>query len=121
MKTIFLSLMVACSIISCNNTPNPNEKLIIGNWQAVSWVNTAGQAVEQTQTVQFNFTPDGKYSYTNEGVKENGTYKIENDMLFTTAEKQNEMMVKIAKATNDSLVFEMSRGGQNEVLRLVRK
>lgn len=121
MKNIYLILFLACSIISCNNTPNPNEKLVIGNWQAISWVNTAGQPVEQTQTVQFNFTADGKYSYTNEGVKETGTYKIENDMLFTTAEKQNEMMVKIAKATTDSLVFEMSRGGQNEVLSLVKK
>jgi hypothetical protein len=69
----------------------------------------------------FSFTAEGRYTYSNNGVSEKGTYKIENDMLFTTPEKQNEMMVKITKITTDTLVIEMSRGGEDEILRLVKK
>ena len=42
-------------------------------------------------------------------------------MLFTTALKQNEIMVKIMKLTKDSLVFDMNRGGQPETLTLLKK
>ena len=42
-------------------------------------------------------------------------------MLFTKPEGQAEIMVKISKLTNDSLVFDMNRGGTVEVLTLLKK
>lgn len=108
--------------LSCNNANNNvNEKLVVGKWQAISWVNALNQQVEQSQGIEFYFSNDKKYTYTNSGVIEKGTYKVENEMLFTTPDKQLEMMVKIVKATNDSLILKMERRGQEETLSLLKK
>ncbi len=41
-------------------------------------------------------------------------------MLFTRPADQQEIMVKIAKLTMDTLIFDMNRSGQTELLTLRR-
>ncbi|MCX6209322.1 MAG: lipocalin family protein [Bacteroidetes bacterium] len=106
--------------IACNNNINEREKLIVGKWQAVSWL-ANGQQVQGTETVSFSFDSMNKYNYANLEIRESGSYKIENDMLFTTPSNQQEMMVKIIKITKDSLIFGMNRSGKEEQLTLLKK
>ena len=106
---------------ACNNTINVNQKLVVGNWKVISWVNSKNMPVEKTTGISFAFNSDGKYIYSNDGVNEKGSYKVENDMLFTKPENENEIMVKIMKATSDSLVLMMNRAGQEELLSLIKK
>ena len=105
---------------SCNNN-SENNKLIMGNWSAVEWLVNGKPSDRNVQATHFSFTDKGAYSFEYAGNKETGTYKVENDMLFTTPVNQQEIMVKIIKLTKDSLIFEMNRGGQPESLTLLRK
>jgi len=120
-KNICLILFVVILMsIACNNNINEREKLIVGKWQAVSWL-ANGQQVQGTETVSFSFDSMNKYNYANLEIRESGSYKIENDMLFTTPSNQQEMMVKIIKITKDSLIFGMNRSGKEEQLTLLKK
>jgi hypothetical protein len=106
-------------LVSCNNSEN--NKLIIGNWHATQWLVNGKPSNRNVESTHFTFNDKGQYTYEYAGTKETGTYKIENDMLFTTPANQQEMMVKITKLTPDSLIFDMNRSGQPEVLTLLRK
>lgn len=117
---ILFAILFAYITLGCGTKANNNENLLSGNWQAVGWTDANNKALEQTSSVKFTFG-GGKYNYQNNEINEKGTYKVENDMLFTTAEGENEMMVKIIKITKDSLILGMNRAGQIEFLSLVKK
>ncbi len=104
---------------SCGNTEN--NKLIIGKWSGTAWLVDGKPSELNAAGTHFNFNDKGEYTFEYNDIKENGTYKVENDMLFTTASGQKEMMVKITRISKDSLVFDMSREGQPETLILLRK
>lgn len=106
-------------LISCGNSEN--KKLIVGNWSGTEWLVNGKPSDLNIKSTHFTFNDKGEYTYEYSGNKENGTYIIEKDMLFTTPKGENEMMVKIMKLTKDSLVFDMNRGGQPELLTLVRQ
>ncbi len=106
-------------VSSCVETKN--HKLIIGNWYAVEWLINGNSSDENVKNTSFTFNDKGEYTFINSGYTEKGTYKIEKDMLFTKPMNQQEMMVRIAKLTSDSLVFDMNRGGQPETLILLKK
>lgn len=112
---IFLLLFVT----SCSD--NKNDSLIIGNWQGAEWLANGKPSENNAKSTSFSFNEKGEYSFINAGNTEKGSYKIDSDMLFTTPEGKQEIMVKIAKLTKDSLVFEMNRGGQAESLVLLKK
>lgn len=113
--TLLLLVFCGCGIGLGEN----NEKLLKGNWQAISWTNANNKTLEETKNVKFSFE-NGSYSYINNTINEMGTYKVENDMLFTKPSKENEMMVKIVKITKDSLILGMNRAGELELLSLVK-
>lgn len=104
---------------SCGDTTN--NKLIIGNWQGTEWLVNGAPSTNNAAGTSFSFNEKGAYSFNYLGNIEKGTYKVENDMLFTTPENQQEIMVNITTLTKDSLVFSMNRGGQPETLILVKK
>ena len=122
MKTIpaiFASLTLLISMVACQ--PSKNKNLIVGNWQAVNWT-AAGQAVDRNvASTSFTFDAKANYTFSNNGNTEKGTYKIEEDALYTTAEKQEEIKVQLHFITNDTLAIDMNRGGTAEVVTLVRK
>ncbi len=121
MKTKFaLAIFTAIFLYSCADTVT--NKRILGNWQAVSWVTNGGTALDRNvATTQFSFDSTGNYSFVNNGNVENGTYKVELNNLFTTASGKQEIMVKITKATTDTLVFDMNNGGQKETITLLKQ
>ena len=118
----FKTFMVFAGLIcfsSCGN--KENNKMIIGNWSGQEWLVNGSPSNRNVRETHFTFDDKGNYSYTYSGTKENGTYKVENDMLFTKPGDQQEIMVKIKKLSDDTLIFDMNRSGQTELLTLVRK
>ena len=118
-----MKMIMACACIllmatGCAN--NENAQLIVGNWNAVEWKVDGQPDGHNTADTHFSFDAKGNYNYQYGELKEAGTYKVENNMLFTRKPKETEMMVKIVKLTADSLVFDMSRSGQQETLTLLR-
>lgn len=112
---IFLIVLLSCESNTVHN------KLIIGNWSGTEWLINGQPSDRKTETTAFSFDDKGGYSFDYDGTKQEGTYKVENDMLFTTPKGSTEIMVKITKLTKDSLVFDMNRGGQPETLTLIKK
>ena len=106
-------------VVSCNSSEN--NKLIVGKWSGSEWLIDGKASGRDVAGTQFVFDSTGKYTYEYSGSKEEGTYKVENNMLFTKPANQTEMMVKIVKLTRDSLVFDMNRSGVAETLTLLRK
>ncbi len=117
-----LTTIIAFTILllpSCADTKN--NKLIIGKWKGAQWESN-GKALEtNVETTFFTFDEKGAYTFENNGNLEAGTYKVEIDNLFTTAKDRQEIMVKIVKLTNDSLIFNMNNGGQAETITLVKQ
>src|SRR4051812_1221992 len=113
-KVKWMITLLALIIISCNS-PEEN-KLIIGNWTGAAWLVEGAASNRDAQDTHFNFDDQGKYIYEYGGRKEEGTYKVENDMLFTKPNGGLEIMVKINKLTKDTLIFDMSRSGIAESL-----
>ena len=111
-------ITIVIMLTACGD--NTNNKLIVGNWQATEWLINGQPSEANVKNTSFRFNDKGRYSFTNSGRTEEGTYKVENEMLFTTPANQQEMMVKISKLSGDSLVFDMNRGGQPEILTLVK-
>jgi hypothetical protein len=117
-----LTLLTAFAILlltSCADTRN--NQLIIGKWKGARWESNGKTLDMNVETTLFNFDEKGTYSFENNGNIEAGTYKVENDNLFTKPKDQQEMMVKITKLTGDSLVFDMNRSGMAETLTLIKK
>ncbi|MDQ3017267.1 MAG: lipocalin family protein [Bacteroidota bacterium] len=105
-------------VASCSQ--NENKKLIIGNWQAVSWTSQGTPTTYDPALTSFGFDDQGAYSFQYDTNLEEGKYFVSNNQLFTTPDGGMKMMVKIVKLTSDSLVFNMNRGGTGEQITLVR-
>lgn len=116
-KTFILVAGLLC-FISCGN--HENNKLIVGSWSGKEWLANGSPSNRNVAETYFKFDDKGNYTYTYAGTEEKGTYKVENDMLFTKPADQQEIMVKIAKLTQDTLIFDMNRSGQTELLTLGR-
>jgi Lipocalin-like domain len=114
----FGGIVLLCTL-SC--TDAKNNKLIIGKWQGVQWQSNGKDLARNIESTSFSFDDKAAYQFDNAGTTEKGTYKVENESLYTTPEKGIEIMVKILKLTNDSLVFGMNNGGQEEILTLKKK
>lgn len=120
MKIHIVCVVILATILTAC-TPNENQEKLIGKWDGVDWQVNGKPAELNVHSTHFSFDSTGAYTYEYLGNKEKGTYKVENEMLFTTPDNQQEMMVKIAKLTKDTLIFDMNRGGQAEMLTLIRK
>ncbi len=116
MKNLLLLAFFSFCFANCGNDLG-YQAGIQGKWQATHWATTSGE--RPVDNVNFDF--HGETYNAKLGLKdETGSFRIDSDKLYTTAEGQQEIMVKIMKLTPDSLVFEMNRGGTQEVLTLKR-
>ncbi len=118
MHRILIGLLITIVFASCGE--NPNDKMIVGRWKSVSWLADGRPKNIKIDGVFFAFDSLGQYTFWQPGNTEEGTYKIEKNMLFTKAKGQQEMMVKIELLTLDSLVLGMNNGGTPEKLTLIR-
>ena len=71
--------------------------------------------------VHFEFKEDGTYSAQFGEQKQSGTWRTEKDKLYTTETGKKEILVKMLQYDGASLDFEMNRGGQKEILKMVKK
>lgn len=120
LKWIILPVLLATTFLACMPS-SFDEKLLQGQWQGAQWV-VEGQTDQiDASTAMFSFEPGGNYTYSYNDATEKGKYFMSNNELFTTPDGGIKMMVKVQKLTQDSLVFNMNRGGQSETLTLIRK
>jgi hypothetical protein len=117
-RFIIPALLLAACITSCIHSEN--QSMLVGEWRGTEWLVSGRPSDYDAKQVRFNFLKEGGYTSDFGGDKEKGTYILRDDKLYTTAEDQLEIMVKIARLTNDSLVIDMNRAGQSERLTLLR-
>ena len=118
-KIILCFYFFAVLTFSCSN--GEEKKLLVGDWNGAEWLVGGNPSDYDAKQVHFSFQADGGYNSNFGGDKEKGTYILRDNNLYTTAEGQLEIKVKIQKLTKDSLVFDMNRSGQDETLTLIRK
>lgn len=117
MKYLSLFAFLVFCFANCTQDLGYQTK-IQGTWQVTHW--DIGQG--KTRPVSdVNFSFQGTDYNAQLGQRnEAGKFRIENDKLYTHADGQQEIMVKIQKLTADSMVFEMNRGGNPEVMTLLK-
>ena len=120
LHSVFLTTLMACTLNACMPS-SFDEKLLQGQWQGAQWIVEGRSDQIDASTAVFTFGPDDKYTYAYNDAVESGTYFMSNNELFTNPSGGIKMMVKVQKLTQDSLVFNMNRGGQSETLTLIRK
>ncbi|MDX1911996.1 MAG: lipocalin family protein [Saprospiraceae bacterium] len=121
MKINFLIICLTALIcVSCKKINDKNPALM-GAWQGTEWTIMDKPGDMDASQVQFEFREDGTYNAQFGSQKQNGTWRTEKDKLYTTETGKKEIMVKLLQATGARLEFEMNRGGQKEVLKLIKK
>ena len=120
MRTLLFIYIFLIPLLCISCFDAKKKKLLLGEWTGVEWVSGSTPVPVNPENTIFQFDPDGHYSLKFEGNVETGKYAYANNQLFTTPDGGIRMMVKIEKLTDDTLIFNMNRGGQPERLTLVR-
>ena len=103
---LFLCLL---AFAACQKVNDKNPKLI-GSWVGSEWlIKDKPSGIEASQ-VHFDFA-DGTFFDKFGNQNEKGIWRTDRDRLFTKADDKEEIMVKILKLDDDTLRFEMNRGG----------
>ena len=120
-KSFFPVIIIIMStlLLSCDNSKD--KELIVGHWTGVEWLEKGVPSIYTPGDASFQFESTGDYTFTYGENAEQGKYFVSNHELFTTPEGGIKMMVKIIKLDQDTLRFDMNRGGESERLTLVRK
>ncbi len=121
MKIKLLTLALAISaILSCQKV-NDKNPLLLGAWQGTEWLIMDKPSGMDATQVTFEFKEDGTYTAQFGTQNQSGTWRTEKDKLYTTETGKKEILVKLLKYDGAVLDFEMNRGGQKEILKLVKK
>ncbi|MDO8365543.1 MAG: lipocalin family protein [Saprospiraceae bacterium] len=121
MKIKFLSAAMAfLAITSCQKVNDKNPALL-GQWQGTEWLIMDKPSDIDATKVSFEFKEDGSYTAHFNDQKQSGTWRTEKDKLYTQETGKKEIMVKLLKYDGAALDFEMNRGGQKEILKLIKK
>jgi len=112
MKKLSVIALIAVAFMaeSCSTT-NYNERAIIGRWFSQAWQR---EGAETGLTAWFEFNEDKTYRAVIARTKEQGTWWIDGYKLYTHAEGQEEIVVKIERLEGSILEIGMNRGGQYE-------
>jgi hypothetical protein len=105
---------------SCFNDDKRYE-MILGDWYGSSWIIDESQREYDASRVHFRFTEENQYTAQLGNREETGTYKLVDRMLYTHAEGQSEMAVRLLYLDENLLKMGMNRGGQMETLTLERE
>lgn len=117
-NSIFLLQFLFLALISCNS--QYDEAFLVGNWEKSEWkIIDTGEDI--TNPLRFKFLSDGRYKVSYGTEMESGNYWISGEYLHTVEDEMAEKKVKIVRLTNDSLIFEMNRGGQLELVKLFKQ
>ena len=113
-------LLVSLFFTSCHLMVTDNKQ-IFGHWSGIEWLSEGSPSSYDPEDASFTFNEDGDYTFQYGSNIEKGKYTFNNNQLFTTPEGGIRMMVKVIRMENDTLVFDMNRGGVAERLTLIRK
>lgn len=114
------TLIALLTITACQKVNDKNPALL-GNWQGTEWlIMDKTSDIDATQ-VGFEFKEDGSYSAKFGNQNQSGTWRTEKDKLYTTETGKQEILVKLLKYDGAALEFEMNRGGQKEILKMIKK
>ena len=110
-----LILSVAVLFLACN--AKYEESFLHGDWVKQSWLNLDdGSSIDQK--LDFSFSEDRRYKVDYGQQMEEGKYWLAGEYLHTVEDGRAEKKVRILTLTQDSLVFEMNRGGHLEKVTL---
>ncbi|MBL7814654.1 MAG: hypothetical protein JNL70_06580 [Saprospiraceae bacterium] len=119
------SLHILWVLLLATSCKTENERQIVGKWQAAQLMECDNVVPIQTDLVDIEFFSNGKYVFHSTlNVKEEGTYRIRKNYLFTQdklRDKAPEKAVLIQSINDDSLVLQMSYKGKDQWLTLVRE
>ena len=119
---IFFTGILIVGLFTLKSCDSQEElyKMLEGDWHGVSWVLEDSDRGYDASSVFFSFNEDRTYTAQLGTREEKGDYYLANQMLYTNAEDQDEMSVRVQRLTNDTMVFRMNRGGQMEILTLAK-
>jgi len=118
MKKSLLLFIISMALFACGESYD--QKILIGNWKTSSWINNSTNQ-KINNKMDFKFDADRNYTIDYGSLKESGTYYISGGYLHTTETGHAEKKVNLLKVVQDSIVFEMNRGGLIETVILTRK
>lgn len=121
MKINVLTIALALVAITACQKANDKNPALLGKWQGTEWLIMDKPSGMDATQVSFEFKEDGMYSAQFGTQKQAGIWRTENDKLYTTETGKKEILVKLLKYDGAALDFEMNRGGQKEILKLVKK
>ncbi|SDS13516.1 Lipocalin-like domain-containing protein [Formosa sp. Hel1_31_208] len=118
MKKLLLLLTISLTM-SCNDSKY--AEAIVGEWECVSWIDTASSKEKCNNNAYFSFKKDMTYTSKVGAQETNGIYKIVDGVLYSTPKDKLEIAVEINTLNADTLSFTMSRSGNEEILTLIKK
>ena len=119
-STITITILaIACLFISCADSLD--ETLLHGKWKGADWLVEGKPSGLNAASIQFEFKADGTYEANFVNQKENGTYYLAADKLYTTDEGKAQKVVRLLMLTQDSIKMDMNRGGTTELLILKKE
>ncbi|MBK8967025.1 MAG: lipocalin family protein [Saprospiraceae bacterium] len=97
---------------------NDNNPALHGKWQGVEWLASGKSLGQDAAQVMFEFQADGNYSAGFGDQQERGTWRTVKEKLYTQATGKQEIVVRILQLNDNTLKFEMNRGGRQETIEL---
>ncbi len=119
MRLLSITLLAGILWVGCN-TGESTPPAILGNWTGVLWTVENESSGRDAGAVRFSFDQTKHYEASFGGQQEKGTFKVDGNKLYTTAEGQMQKMVKIIRLGADTLEIEMNRAGTKENLILAK-
>jgi len=110
-------LTCICFMFSCNKL---DHTLLHGKWKGVSMSEKGKEVEKGAKGAEFNFFPNGTYTYEIAHHKEAGTFRTLEDKLYTTDTLNSsriEKVVQVANLTTDSLFMNMNSAGISQQLK----
>lgn len=114
---VFLIFLTA----ACKQAPKYDMALLMGEWKGAEWMVKGKPSGRDAREVRFAFDPAMTYTAAYGEQKESGSFRVDGEKLYTTAEDKIEKVVRIEQLSSDSLVLNMNRVGQEELLILVKQ
>lgn len=113
LTALLLLILMACT--------NEKETMLVGTWEAVSWIVDGQESNRHYQNVKMNFSENGEYSAVWGERTEKGVFEVRDNNLYTTEEGKMKKMVAIHFSGPDTLLIEMNRQGTQEHMVLLKK
>ena len=122
MRVLPLLVLISAFFIACNSN---NKELMIGNWNAVSFIQEDSTYQIDLSRVQLSFDELGNYCYSsNLKHDECGHYKLQKNFLLlsdTLNQGQTEKNLFFEFISEDSLLIKMKQNELDQTLIFSRK